>query len=300
MKKLFKIGTRGSILALAQTKIVKELIKEKFPELEIEIKEIITTGDKDLRTNWGDKNISLKNFFTKEIEKELLEGEIDFAVHSMKDMPILNPKGLILGGVPKRADNRDVFISKTGKTLEELPENPIIGTSSIRRATCVKELREDAVIKPIRGNIHTRLRKLKEEDYDGIILAGAGLIRTGLEEKITEYFNIDEIVPAPAQGAIYIQCREDDTDLLNILKKITDEKTLEIITIEREFSKIFDGGCHTPMGCAGYFIGDEIELQGMYYSNGIMSKKTYRGKKEEKERIARILAEKIQEEINGK
>lgn len=300
MKKLFKIGTRGSILALAQTKIVKELIKEKFPELELEIKEIITTGDKDLRTNWGDKNISLKNFFTKEIEKELLEGEIDFAVHSMKDMPILNPKGLILGGVPKRADNRDVFISKTGKTLKELPENPIIGTSSIRRATCVKELREDAVIKPIRGNIHTRLRKLKEEDYDGIILAGAGLIRTGLEEKITEYFNIDEIVPAPAQGAIYIQCREDDTDLLNILKKITDEKTLEIIKIEREFSKIFDGGCHTPMGCAGYFIGDEIELQGMYYSNGIMSKKTYRGKKEEKERIARILAEKIQEEINGK
>ena len=300
MKKLFKIGTRGSILALAQTKIVKELIKEKFPELELEIKEIITTGDKDLRTNWGDKNISLKNFFTKEIEKELLEGEIDFAVHSMKDMPILNPKGLILGGVPKRADNRDVFISKTGKTLKELPENPIIGTSSIRRATCVKELREDAVIKPIRGNIHTRLRKLKEEDYDGIILAGAGLIRTGLEGKITEYFNIDEIVPAPAQGAIYIQCREDDTELLNILKKITDEKTLEIITIEREFSKIFDGGCHTPMGCAGYFIGDEIELQGMYYSNGIMSKKTYRGKKEEKERIARILAEKIQEEINGK
>lgn len=300
MKKLFKIGTRGSILALAQTKIVKELIKEKFPELELEIKEIITTGDKDLRTNWGDKNISLKNFFTKEIEKELLEGEIDFAVHSMKDMPILNPKGLILGGVPKRADNRDVFISKTGKTLKELPENPIIGTSSIRRATCVKELREDAVIKPIRGNIHTRLRKLKEEDYDGIILAGAGLIRTGLEEKITEYFNIDEIVPAPAQGAIYIQCREDDTDLLNILKKITDEKTLEIIKIEREFSKVFDGGCHTPMGCAGYFIGDEIELQGMYYSNGIMSKKTYRGKKEEKERIARILAEKIQEEINGK
>ncbi|MDP0488035.1 MAG: hydroxymethylbilane synthase [Fusobacterium sp. JB021] len=300
MKKLFKIGTRGSILALAQTKIVKELIKEKFPELELEIKEIITTGDKDLRTNWGDKNISLKNFFTKEIEKELLEGEIDFAVHSMKDMPIINPKGLILGGVPKRADNRDVFISKTGKTLKELPENPIIGTSSIRRATCVKELREDAVIKPIRGNIHTRLRKLKEEDYDGIILAGAGLIRTGLEEKITEYFNIDEIVPAPAQGAIYIQCREDDTDLLNILKKITDEKTLEIIKIEREFSKIFDGGCHTPMGCAGYFIGDEIELQGMYYSNGIMSKKTYRGKKEEKERIARILAEKIQEEINGK
>ncbi|MFK4785275.1 hydroxymethylbilane synthase [Fusobacterium sp. MFO224] len=300
MRKYFKIGTRGSILAIAQTKIVKDLIKEKFPELEFEIKEIVTTGDKDLRTNWGDKTISLKNLFTKEIEKELLDGEIDFAVHSMKDMPSINPNGLILGGVPKRADNRDVFISKSGKTLKELPKNPVIGTSSIRRAKCIKELRKDAVIKPIRGNIHTRLKKLKEEDYDGIVLAGAGLIRTGLEDKITEYFNIEDIVPAPAQGAIYIQCRENDFELLEILKKITDDKTLEIIKIEREFSKIFDGGCHTPMGCAGYFIKNKIELQGMYYSNGVMYKKVYRGKREEKEKIAHILAKKIQEEINGK
>lgn len=300
MRKYFKIGTRGSILAIAQTKIVKDLIKEKFPELEFEIKEIVTTGDKDLRTNWGDKTISLKNLFTKEIEKELLDGEIDFAVHSMKDMPSINPNGLILGGVPKRADNRDVFVSKSGKTLKELPKNPVIGTSSIRRAKCIKELRKDAVIKPIRGNIHTRLKKLKEEDYDGIVLAGAGLIRTGLEDKITEYFNIEDIVPAPAQGAIYIQCRENDFQLLEILKKITDDKTLEIIKIEREFSKIFDGGCHTPMGCAGYFIKNKIELQGMYYSNGVMYKKVYRGKREEKEKIAHILAEKIQEEINGK
>lgn len=300
MRKIFKIGTRGSILAIAQTEIVRDLIKEKFPELEFEIKIIVTTGDKDLRTNWGDKNISLKNFFTKEIEKELLDGEIDFAVHSMKDMPLVSPKGLILGGVPKRADNRDVFISKTGKFLKDLPENPVIGTSSIRRAKCIEKLRQDAIIKPIRGNIHTRLRKLREEEFDGIVLAGAGLIRTGLEKKITEYFNIEDVVPAPAQGAIYIQCRENDVELLKLLKEITDEKAMEIIKVEREFSKIFDGGCHTPMGCAGYFIENEIELQGMYCSDGVMYKKVIRAKKEEGKKIAHVLARKIQEDINGK
>lgn len=299
MRKFFKIGTRGSILAMAQTKIVMNLIKEKFPELELHIKEIITTGDKDLRTNWGNKDISLKNFFTKEIEKELLDGEIDFAVHSMKDMPSVSPKGLILGGVPKRADNRDVFISKTGKYLKDLPENPVIGTSSIRRARCIKELRRDAIIKPIRGNIHTRLKKLKEENFDGIVLAGAGLIRTGLEDRITQYFSIEDVIPAPAQGAIYIQCRDNDIELLEILKEITDEKTMKIIEAEREFSKIFDGGCHTPMGCAGYFIGDDIELQGMYCSDKNMYKRVFRGEKKDRKKIAHVLAKKIQEDISG-
>ncbi len=148
-------------------KIVKSLLESRFPDYEFEIKIIVTTGDKDLSTNWGSQGVSIKNFFTKEIEKELLEEDIDFAVHSMKDMPSILPNGLIMAGVPIREDNRDIFISKNSQKLMELPPNPIIGTSSLRRSQCIKQIRPDAIIKPLRGNIHTRIRKLYEEDYDG-------------------------------------------------------------------------------------------------------------------------------------
>lgn len=299
MKREFIIGTRGSILALAQTEIIKKLLEEKFKDLTFKTKEIVTTGDRDLKTNLGTNETSLKSFFTKEIEQELLDKKINFAVHSMKDMPIVNPCGLILGGTPKREDNRDVFVSKSGKKLRELPENPVIGTSALRRIACIKEIRPDAIIKPIRGNIHTRLRKLKEEDYDGIVLAGAGLIRTGLQDVITEYFSYEEVMPAPAQGVIYVQCRENDTEILKMLKEITDEQTLEIVRIEREFSKIFDGGCHTPMGCVAYFVGEDIEISGMYYKNDKIYRGKYRASRKEGIEIARKLAEIIQEDIHG-
>lgn len=299
MKKKIKIGTRGSLLAIAQTNLVIEMMREKFPEIQFEIEKIETKGDKDLKNNWRDKNLSTKSLFTKEIEKELLEKKIDIAVHSMKDMPIESPKGLVLAGVPRREDNRDVFISKTGKALKKLNENPIIGTSSLRRAKFIKNLRKDVIIKPIRGNIHTRLKKLEEEDYDGIILALAGIIRTNLEDRITEYFDTDEIVPAPAQGALYIQCREKDEEILKIVKKITDKDTMEIVNIEREFSKMFDGGCHTPMGCSGKILGNYIELKGMYFFNEILYMKTVVGKRDEGLKIAHRLAKKIQEAIDG-
>lgn len=292
------IGSRGSILAMAQTELVVKMLKEKFPEMDFEIKVIVTTGDKDMRTNWGDKNVSLKSFFTKEIEKELLEKDIDLAVHSMKDMPAVSPDGLICGAIPIREDNRDVFVSKSGKKLSELPENPIIGTSSLRRAVMVKDMRPDAEIKPIRGNIHTRLKKLEEENFDGIVLAAAGLIRVGLQDRITQFFTKDEIMPAPAQGALCVQCREDDKEILEILEKIVDKNTTEVVAVEREFSKIFDGGCHTPMGCAAEIIGDEIEIKGIYYSGEKLYRGTHRGKREKGIILADELAEKIRGNIN--
>lgn len=292
------IGSRGSILAMAQTELVVKMLKEKFPEMDFEIKVIVTTGDKDMRTNWGDKNVSLKSFFTKEIEKELLEKDIDLAVHSMKDMPAVSPDGLICGAIPIREDNRDVFVSKSGKKLLELPENPIIGTSSLRRAVMVKDMRPDAEIKPIRGNIHTRLKKLEEENFDGIVLAAAGLIRVGLQDKITQFFTKDEIMPAPAQGALCVQCREDDKEILEILEKIADKNTTEVVAVEREFSKIFDGGCHTPMGCAAEIIGDEIVIKGIYYSGEKLYRGTHRGKREKGIVLADELAEKIRGNIN--
>lgn len=298
MKKKIVLGSRGSILALAQSEMMKAKLQENYPELEIEIKVIVTSGDKDLVSNWENSQNSLKSFFTKEIEKELLEETVDFAVHSMKDMPAVSPEGLILGAVPAREDNRDVFVSNRYKNIYEIPEGGVVGTSSLRRTSAINELRPDLEIKHLRGNIHTRLRKLDENEYDGIILAAAGLKRVGLEERITEYFKFEEMMPAPAQGALYIQCREKDSEMLEILKSIHDKDVYEIVMIEREFSKIFDGGCHTPMGCAGIRDGEKIILKGSYWKDG----KIYRSEIVEERglglEIARRLAGKIKEMIS--
>lgn len=298
MKKKIIIGSRGSILALAQSEMIKEKLKKNFPELEFEIKKIVTSGDKDLVSNWNNSNASLKSFFTKEIEIELLEGSIDLAVHSMKDMPILSPKGLICGAIPEREDQRDVLISKSGKTLMELPTGAIVGTSSLRRTMNLKNLRPDLVVKQLRGNIHTRLNKLQTEDYDAILLAAAGLKRVGLENEITEYLDPKTFLPAPAQGVLHIQCRENDEEIKNILKSIHREEVEKVVIIEREFSKIFDGGCHTPMGCYSELNGDMVTFYGVYFQG----KKGYTANitKELNEgvRVAQTLADYIKEKIN--
>ena len=207
------IGTRGSILALAQAEKVKEMLIAKYDELRkkedfkgisdfnknesltIELKIIVTTGDKDLRDFDKIKGTTQKELFVKEIEKEMLENKIDFAVHSLKDMPQQTPEGLLNACFPLREDNRDVIVSKSGKKLNELREKSVIGTGSIRRETELLNLRKDIIIKPIRGNIHTRLKKLDNGEYDAIILAAAGLKRTGLSDRITEYFE-DEVFSA--------------------------------------------------------------------------------------------------------
>lgn len=297
MKKNIIIGTRGSILALAQSETMKEKLIEKFPELNVEIKVIVTSGDTDQKSNWNNSGESLKSFFTKEIEEELLDGRIDIAVHSMKDMPIVSPEGLICGAIPDREDNRDALITTSGRRLSELPEGAIIGTSSLRRTMGVKHLRPDLVIEQLRGNIHTRLRKLDEGQYDGIILASAGLIRVGLENRITQVLEIEEIMPAPAQGALHIQCREDDEEVKNILSEINNSEVEKIVKIEREFSRIFNGGCHTPMGCSGKLFGDRLILKGNYFHEGIMFQDEIEGYLTEGIELAVELAEKIKKQI---
>lgn len=297
-KKRIVIGSRGSLLALAQSEMTKKLLLEKNPNLEIEIKTIVTSGDKDLVSNWNNSDKSLKSFFTKEIEQELIDKKIDIAVHSMKDMPVVSPSGLVLGAVPDREDNRDVFISLTGKKLEELPLGAVVGTSSLRRTMALKELRADLEIKQLRGNIHTRLRKLEEGQYDGIILAAAGLIRVGLKDKITEFLDYEKMMPAPAQGALYIQCREKDLEIEKLLKTIHNFQVEAVVKIEREFSKIFDGGCHTPMGCSGEIVGNSIVLRGIYCENGKMYKGEVRENIELGVEIAEKLAKVIKEQID--
>lgn len=299
MKKKVIIGSRGSILALAQSEMIKKMLEKKFPELEFEIKKIVTSGDKDLVSNWNNSNASLKSFFTKEIEVELLDGTIDLAVHSMKDMPIISPTGLICGAVPDREDQRDVLISKSGKKLMELPSGSIVGTSSLRRTMNLKNLRPDLVIKQLRGNIHTRLNKLKTEDYDAILLAAAGLKRVGLEEEITEYLDPKKFLPAPAQGVLHIQCRENDEEIKDILKSIHRDDIEKVVVIEREFSKIFDGGCHTPMGCYSEICGDEVTFYGVYFKEDKGYTASVTRKISEGVKVAQLLADCIKEKING-
>ena len=297
MKKHVVIGSRGSILALAQANLVKNSLEANYPDLIFEIKEIVTSGDKDLKSNWENSNASLKSFFTKEIEQELLDGQIDIAVHSMKDMPAVSPKGLICGAIPDREDARDVLISKNG-FLVTLPQGAKIGTSSLRRVMNLKAIRPDFEIKHLRGNIHTRLKKLETEDYDAIILAAAGLKRTGMADKITEYLSGEAFPPAPAQGVLYIQCRENDEEIKGILKSIHNENTAKIVEIEREFSKIFDGGCHTPMGCYSQVDEDKIKFIGAYSHDGKQIRVVIEDDLAKGKEIAHMAAKEIKKKIN--
>ena len=297
MKKHVVIGSRGSILALAQANLVKSSLEANYPDLTFKIKEIVTSGDKDLKSNWENSNASLKSFFTKEIEQELLDGQIDIAVHSMKDMPAVSPKGLICGAIPDREDARDVLISKNG-FLVTLPQGAKIGTSSLRRVMNLKAIRPDFEIKHLRGNIHTRLKKLETEDYDAIILAAAGLKRTGMADKITEYLSGEAFPPAPAQGVLYIQCRENDEEIKEILKSIHNENIAKIVEIEREFSKIFDGGCHTPMGCYSQVDGDKIKFITAYSHDGKQIRVVIEDDLSKGKEIAHMAAEEIKAKIN--
>ena len=297
MKRHVVIGSRGSILALAQANLVKNSLEANYPDLTFEIKEIVTSGDKDLKSNWENSNASLKSFFTKEIEQELLDGQIDIAVHSMKDMPAVSPKGLICGAIPDREDARDVLVTK-GDFLVTLPKGAKVGTSSLRRVMNLKAIRPDFEIKHLRGNIHTRLNKLETEDYDAIVLAAAGLKRVGLTDKISEYLNGEVFPPAPAQGVLYIQCRENDEEIKGILKSIHNEDIAKIVEIEREFSKIFDGGCHTPMGCYSQVNEDKIKFTAVYSDEGKQIKTVVEDDLAKGKEIAHMAAEEIKAKIN--
>lgn len=308
------IGTRGSILALAQAEKVKEMLIEKYDELrqrddfqgiedfdknsplDVELKVIVTSGDKDLRDFTKIRGITQKDLFVKEIEKEMIENKIDLAVHSLKDMPQNTPAGLLNACFPLREDNRDVLVSAKDLKLDELPENAIVGTGSIRREKELLSLRKDLKIKAIRGNIHTRLKKLDDGEYDAIILAAAGLKRVGLQDRITEYFDTVSFMPAPGQGILCIQCRENDRKIKKLLKIINDREVTLICEAEREFSRIFDGGCHTPIGCSSVIEGDILKLKGMYNDNGNRIFKEVSGNKENPKEIAQKLAKEIRNE----
>lgn len=248
MRKII-IGSRRSKLALTQTNWVADQLKKLGVPFEFEVKEIVTKGDRILDVTLS--KVGGKGLFVKEIEQALLNKEIDMAVHSMKDMPAVLPQGLTIGCIPHREDHRDVLISKGHMTLKDLPKGAKVGTSSLRRSAQILAERPDLEIKWIRGNIDTRLAKLETDEYDAIILAAAGLSRMGWSsDVVTEYLEPEVCLPAVGQGALAIECREDDKELLDELLKLTSKETKETVTAERAFLHKMEGGCQVPI--AGY------------------------------------------------
>ena len=257
------VGTRGSNLALVQTNWVVEQLKKNNPDIEFEIKIIKTKGDliKDLPLD----KIGDKGLFVKEIEKSLLDKEIDMAVHSMKDMPSYLPEGLKFAHSPRREDPRDALIFREGyKTLEDLPQGAKIGTGSKRRKYQLLKHRPDLEIVPIRGNIETRIKKIETENLDGVVLAASGLRRAGLEEKIDYYIPTDIMLPAPAQGILALEIREDDKETEKIIDSIKDNITKVQIDAERGFLIGVNGSCHIPMGAYCEEERKKITLTGLY------------------------------------
>ncbi|MGE6751857.1 hydroxymethylbilane synthase [Rossellomorea sp. NPDC071047] len=265
MRKII-VGSRRSKLALTQTNWVINQLKALDPSYEFEVKEIVTKGDQILDVTLS--KVGGKGLFVKEIEQAMMDKEIDMAVHSMKDMPAVLPEGLTIGCIPIREDHRDAFISKNHVALKDLPGGAIIGTSSLRRGAQILSVRPDLEIKWIRGNIDTRLSKLKNEDYDAIILAAAGLSRMGwTSDVVTEFLDPDLCLPAVGQGALSIECREDDSELLELLQKFACEETTETVTAERAFLHKMEGGCQVPIaGFAELKDNGDVALTGLVAS----------------------------------
>ncbi|MBW2029054.1 MAG: hydroxymethylbilane synthase [Deltaproteobacteria bacterium] len=258
-----KIGTRGSTLALCQSTWVKDRIESACPDVVVSLVKIKTKGDKILDSPLS--AIGGKGLFVKEIEEALLRRDIDVAVHSLKDVPADIPEGLELAFFPPREDPRDAIISISGKyaTLDDLPQGSSVGTGSLRRSSQILHRRPDLKIVPIRGNVGTRLKKLESEGLHAIILAVAGLHRLGLSRLAEHVLSTDDLLPAPGQGALALEMREEDTHLKEKFRFLHHEPTETAIRAERAFLKRLEGGCQVPIAAYGTLRGEQITLRGM-------------------------------------
>lgn len=259
--KKIKVGTRGSKLALIQAENVRNILKNSFPGLDVELEIIKTKGDKILNSPLS--RINDRGLFTKDLEKALIKKEIDVAVHSLKDLPTELPENLTLGAVLKRGEVSDVIISKNNRKLKELTASDIFGTSSLRRKAQLLHYNKDFKIINIRGNVDTRLRKMEEGYCDVLVLAGAGILRAGYEEKIIEYIDPDIIMPSVCQGIIGIENRKDDDYTSGILKQINHNNTYISALAERAFLKTIEGGCQVPCGCVTSIRGNIFSIKGL-------------------------------------
>ncbi|TDI15823.1 MAG: hydroxymethylbilane synthase [Acidobacteria bacterium] len=258
MRKLV-IGSRGSPLALRQSALLQEALQKHHPDLETRIEIIRTTGDQTPQADLSKLAASVKGLFVKEIEEALLQHQIDLAVHSLKDLPTQTPEGLTLAAIPPREDARDALVtaSPTLSSLQALPQQARLGTGSLRRRVQLQLLRPDLVISPIRGNVETRIKKIEQENLDGIILAAAGLNRLGLHDKIAYIFPVEEMVPAIGQGALAIEIRTDDESTRRIVEPVDDPATRSCTLAERRFLHEMGGGCDVPMGAHASIENDK-------------------------------------------
>jgi hydroxymethylbilane synthase len=259
-----RLGTRGSLLARMQSELIANQIRALSPGLAVETVIVKTTGDriqdKQLHEVGG------KGLFTKELEQALLAGEIDFAVHSYKDVPVTMPlvdvSALVIAGVPRREDPRDVLVTRDGvPTITDLPRGARIGTGSLRRRCQVLSIRPDLQVTPIRGNIDTRLRKLRDGELDAVILAAAGLHRAELfDAAVMMPVEVDQMIPSPGQGALALQCRSADTATAAILQLLNDRQTMMCVDLERQLVQLLQADCHSPLGIHARIAGETIQL----------------------------------------
>jgi hydroxymethylbilane synthase len=261
--KRLRIGTRGSALALWQSRHVAGLLSRHLPGLDIELVEITSLGDRV--TDVPLSHVEGTGFFTASIEQALVAGEVDVAVHSYKDLPVASTPGLIVAAVPERGPIEDVLCARDGRTLASLPEGARIGTCSARRTAQVRMMRPDLQVVPLRGNVPTRVARITE-DLDAIVLAKAGLVRLALDAAITQQFTLEQMLPAPAQGAMAIQCRADDRDLILRLSVLNHEPTRRAVDAERAMLHELGGGCSVPVGAVARADASGISLTGGAFS----------------------------------
>ncbi len=287
------VGARGSQLSISQTNWVITELKKVNPDSEYEIKTITTKGDTDSRPLF---TIEQKGIFEKEIDRAVAQKEVDFAVHSLKDVPSEIDDTLVIASIPKREAVNDVFISSDGSTLENIKEGSVIGTSSLRRAVQVSRKRPDVTVKPIRGNIETRIKKASGENYDAVVLAQAGISRLGVDVKYSP-LSIDDFSPSPGQGAIAIVARADDSQTISMLKKIEDANSRLEIEAERALSDFVDSGCRFPVGVYAKSNGSEMTLTVVAFS--VDGKKSLHvnktGDKEDPKSLGKMAGEELRE-----
>ena len=290
-EKIIRIATRQSPLALWQAEHVAELLARAFPGLKTQLVKMVTRGDKILDAPLA--KIGGKGLFVKELEQGMLEGTADIAVHSMKDVPVDFPVGLHLAAILSREDPTDAFVSNNYSTLNELPTNARIGTSSLRRQCQIKERFPEADVMPLRGNVNTRLAKLDAGDYDAIILASAGLKRLGMAERITQSLDTGVSLPAIGQGAIGIECRVDDAEINAMLRELHDSETGLCVTAERAMNARLNGGCQVPIGGFAERRGEQLFMRGLVGNpdGSVLYRAERTGGLDQAEAIGRLIAE---------
>ena len=290
----FIIGTRGSKLALIYTEKVTKFLK-KVSSTHIEIKQIVTSGDENQNDRLS--NIGGKGLFSKKIETELINHKIDIAVHALKDMPTIETEGLITNFYLKRNSPNEILISNNNIKFQDLKPNSIIGTSSYRREYQLQSIRSDLNYKLIRGNVDTRIKKLENGDYDAILLSKAGIEALGLDNKITQEFNTEELIPCAGQGIIAIQCRKNDQEIINILEKINDDQSRIIANAEKNVLKILEGDCDTAVGVYAKIIKDIVNIKAELFS--VDGKQRFYVDESENEKMINDLSIKIGEKLKS-